>query len=144
MEDNIIREMIINSKRNVSIVVIKNNINEILLVRTKKLPKHWQPIGGGINDGEDAIDAAVRELYEETSLKINRSDLIKIIEVPYDFGIGVVHCYYYNKEIDSDITANEFEIVQYKWFNIKDALELPMFNATKTFLNKLISDNYIS
>ena len=36
----------------------------------------WFTIGGGIEEGEDARSAAVREVYEETGLTLNREDLI--------------------------------------------------------------------
>lgn len=45
-------------------------VNEVLLLRrTRSLRGEWCQIAGGIEDGETAWQAAVRELQEETSLK---------------------------------------------------------------------------
>ena len=34
-------------------------------------PPRWLTVGGGIDPGEDAATAAVRELYEETGLRVD-------------------------------------------------------------------------
>ncbi|GGN06887.1 dATP pyrophosphohydrolase [Thermus composti] len=38
----------------------------------------WQPITGGIKEGEASREACVREIYEETSLRIRTEDLHSI------------------------------------------------------------------
>lgn len=128
-----------NPKRNVAIIILENNENCILLVRTKKFLNHWQPIGGGINESEPATNEVIREVYEETGLILNFDDVLEIIRVPYDFGAGIVYCYFGNKIVeDSMLKISYEEILEYKWFTLKEAKFLPKFKATERFINKLI------
>jgi len=50
---------------------------------------YWFTVGGGIAEGESLADGAVRELYEETGLRIPRADLgepvwREVTEFPFD------------------------------------------------------------
>jgi ADP-ribose pyrophosphatase YjhB (NUDIX family) len=62
-------------------VVIKDSQNRILLVRQKHEGKDiWMLPGGAIEDGENALEAAVREVKEETELDVNIGPLLWHIE----------------------------------------------------------------
>ena len=51
-------------------IVVLNKKNEIFVAKRIDNPKNfWQMPQGGIDPGEKAIDAAYRELYEETNIK---------------------------------------------------------------------------
>ena len=57
--------------RSAALVVLQDPMNgDILLVKRKDVPV-WVLPGGGIDDGEDAVTAAERELTEETTLTAN-------------------------------------------------------------------------
>ncbi|WP_175954212.1 NUDIX hydrolase [Schaalia sp. Marseille-Q2122] len=66
--------------RNAARVVVFNAQGQILLVHghDREDPRHhwWFTIGGGLEPGEDPRDGAVRELYEETGIKVSADDLI--------------------------------------------------------------------
>ena len=58
------------------------------------LPPRWITPGGGIDEGETVAEAAVRELYEETGLRIDQDALgpqIWQTEGRWDWGDGVNH-----------------------------------------------------
>jgi 8-oxo-dGTP pyrophosphatase MutT (NUDIX family) len=38
--------------------------------------RYWFTVGGGLEDGESLTDAAVREVFEETGLRITPDDLV--------------------------------------------------------------------
>jgi len=61
-------------------VVTRNNEGQLLLVKRKVEPKKgfWSLPGGFIDDGESAIQCALRELEEETGLKGIVKRFIKI------------------------------------------------------------------
>ncbi|CAJ0833592.1 4993_t:CDS:2 [Entrophospora sp. SA101] len=65
----------INNAKEVACVVIQNKNNEYLLVYNKKY-QHWQFPGGKLEPGENAVEAAKREIFEETNLVVE--DLEKI------------------------------------------------------------------
>ena len=60
-------------------IVLLNNKNKIFVAKRIDNPKNfWQMPQGGVNEGEDYLNAAYRELEEETSIK--NVKLIKEIE----------------------------------------------------------------
>lgn len=138
-DSSIAKEKKDNPIRNVSIIALRDKDDNILLVRTKRLPNYWQPIGGGIEKGESPIETAVRELYDETKLLFNKDNFIKILEVPYDLGEGTIYCFDTNKIISNDILDIDMnQIEEYKWYTLKEAKQLPMFPATSSFISTLI------
>ncbi len=58
-------------------VVIVDSRNQALLLLKEK-DKEWVIPSGGIDNGEYPIEAAVRELYEETRIKLSVEDLIEL------------------------------------------------------------------
>lgn len=57
-------------------VLLKRRSGEVFLLLTHfdpevGLPARWITPGGGIDSGESALDAAIRELFEETGLRVD-------------------------------------------------------------------------
>jgi 8-oxo-dGTP pyrophosphatase MutT (NUDIX family) len=51
--------------------------------------RYWVTVGGGVQDGETRVRAAVRELWEETGLAVAPDDLggpvwAEVVEFPFD------------------------------------------------------------
>lgn len=49
---------------------------------------NWHIPGGGLDDGETKLDAAVRETFEETGLQLNPEDFTQIVGVPEELRFG--------------------------------------------------------
>ena len=74
-------------------VLVLDPSGRVLLLRgcDPARPEHrfWFTVGGGIEAGESLADAAVREVYEETGLRITASDLAgpvrtDLVQFPFD------------------------------------------------------------
>ena len=75
-------------------IVVLNKDNEVFVAKRIDNPKnYWQMPQGGVDEGENFYDAALRELEEETSIK--NVTLIKEIEgyISYnlpDYLLGII------------------------------------------------------
>ena len=118
-------------RKNVGIVVCKKG-KVLLCARAKEKGFQWQFPQGGIEDGEDFVEAGKRELYEETG--ITNVSLIRTISNPirYDFPKNVKFNQFCgqeqywvlfeflgeDKEIKFDINPNCVEFKAFQWVDI--------------------------
>ena len=64
------------SHREVAVAALLDEADRMLLVRTNKLPKHWQPPGGGVDPEDSSPVAALRrEIDEELGISIDPRSL---------------------------------------------------------------------
>ena len=118
-------------------IVVLNKDNEVFVAKRIDNPKnYWQMPQGGVDEGEDFYDAALRELEEETSIK--NVTLIKEIEgyISYnlpDYLLGIIWKGKYKGQnqkwyivrfegIDKEINVNtkKPEFFEWKWINVND------------------------
>lgn len=57
-----------------SAVLLENSQGDLLIVKSDYKP-HWSLPGGIIDAGESPIEAAIREVFEETNIKISKDEL---------------------------------------------------------------------
>jgi 8-oxo-dGTP pyrophosphatase MutT (NUDIX family) len=74
-------------------VLLLDGADRVLLLRGHDLarPEHryWFTVGGGLDAGESLADGAIRELYEETGLRLRTDELIgpvhrEVTRFPFD------------------------------------------------------------
>ena len=114
----------------------KNNTIEYLLL--KRLPGRngfWQPVTGGLEEGETRTEALRREIEEETGIK----NLIRVIEGLHYFEFSDPNLnqeYVYGVEVSpaEDVVLDGKEHSEYRWCGIKDALELLSWKENKEAL----------
>jgi 8-oxo-dGTP diphosphatase len=107
-----------------AIVVVRNDAGEILLVRQAYKPR-WGLPGGICKRGEEPYDAARREVFEETALRIEIAGepiadvdvVMRKVDMTYPARISP-------GASPSDIHANMPEIVECRWFALNDLPEL--------------------
>ena len=122
--------------RRVAVAGLINPAGEILLVQTRRLPDMWQPVGGGIEEGESPNHAIVREIQEELNATVDPSESVFNFQTSYDFGEGTVNFYTFNVSDTrvSDFSIDESEVLHARWFTIEEALKLPCYPATAKYL----------
>jgi 8-oxo-dGTP pyrophosphatase MutT (NUDIX family) len=104
--------------------IINNETSFLILKRNESKGSFWQPISGGVNEGEDVVDAAKRELEEETGIK----EHIRIIENVHFFefkveGVGLLKEFVFAVEVDPNTKIKiSNEHVDLKWCSFEDAL----------------------
>ena len=143
-------------------IVVLNNENKIFVA--KRIDNHknfWQMPQGGVDDGEDFLKAAYRELEEETSIK--DVELIKELEgtTTYELPnhlLGIIWkgkyrgqeqkwflMRYLGKDSDINIRTYKPEFLDWKWIeldliteNVVD-FKLHVYKELKKKLKKIIN-----
>ena len=126
-------------------------IQYLLLKRHPEKGEFWQPITGGLEEGETKIETLKREIIEETGIK----SIIKIIENVhyYEFqdpstieyfkrhGRACNHVkeYVFGVEVSSDekVVLDEKEHSEFKWCGLQEALRLMKWKGNKDAFRKL-------
>jgi 8-oxo-dGTP pyrophosphatase MutT (NUDIX family) len=123
-------------------IMLVDEKNRIFLLKTHfdpevGLPPRWLTPGGGIDSGETTLEAAVRELREETGLRVNPDDLGEPVLVGsgrWDWADGIsFHTYtdtIYELKVQkfdpdtSGFTQDELrDILEYRWWTIQELMQ---------------------
>jgi 8-oxo-dGTP pyrophosphatase MutT (NUDIX family) len=122
----------------VAVAALLDDDDQVVLVRTRRLPEYWQPVGGGLEPGDlSFLDAATRELREELGLSLAHEALRFELSTPYDFGQGEVRFFTARLPRVYELAPNPDEIEECRRFSLSAALELPAYPATQRFLRHL-------
>ena len=122
-------------------ILVLNKKNKVFVAKRIDNPKnYWQMPQGGIDKGESYLDAAYRELKEETS--IQSVSLIKEIEdyITYDLPdhlLGIIWrgkfkgqkqkwfiMRFYGKDSEININTKKAEFLDWKWVDINEITKL--------------------
>lgn len=130
----------------VMIFVFDKEKNLLLLKRADN--NKWEPVKGGINEGESWADAAAREVLEETGQKITNPKLVDIVFDTLDTAEGKNTkikghvCFCYINKIMPPIVIEE-EHIDYKWIKYdsipKEKLYPPLANKLMKIVIQQIS-----
>tara|TARA_R110000824_G_scaffold59304_1_gene159343 strand:+ start:49 stop:453 length:405 start_codon:yes stop_codon:yes gene_type:complete len=116
--------------KNVSKAVIIKEDGALLLLRSagEKFPNRWDLPGGHIHEGEDIKDGLLREVYEETQLKLQEP-----IEELYSEG----NITYFKTSMPSQNIKLSHEHTEYKFVTVKNIPDDISDNFTKAIKKAL-------
>ena len=117
---------------------INGEIQYLLLKRNPEREGFWQPVTGGLEEGETRVEALEREVLEETGIE----SPIRIIKDVYYFELSTpLHEkeYVFGVEVLSteDITIDNREHSEHRWCSLEEALKLLKWKENKEALERL-------
>lgn len=108
--------------------VIFDEQGRVLLVKHNYGPLNWEIPGGGAEPNETPVETALREVWEETSLRVVAAHMTGVYYVEENDAIGFVFfCHRTDKEAEPFPQAAEITECGY-WF--PDALPRPISDWT--------------
>ena len=144
-------------------IILLNKSNKVFVAKRIDNPKDfWQMPQGGVDDGEDYLTAALRELYEETSIKevelIKEIDETLTYELPENL-LGIIWkgkyrgqkqrwflMRYLGNEKEINLKTNNPEFLEWKWIDIDMITEvvvdfkLNVYRQLKQKINQILID----
>ncbi len=128
--------------RKVQVIVFTPEKEILLLKMVDQRGGYWQPITGSVESGEKYIEAALRELKEETGIEPVPGYMI---DPDYEFEFRArgntftekVFGYGCPEKISIDLSSEHSE---YKWVNRKEAIEMIYWESNREALRKLLDE----
>ena len=113
---------------------------EILLlkVKTEQL-SFWQPITGGIENGESSEIACIREIFEETGLEIELTKLLKIGHhtVVIDEDLTIFKTLFLVETKQKDIRISD-EHIDFMWTEVKNVPDILYWQSNQETFQKVL------
>jgi 8-oxo-dGTP pyrophosphatase MutT (NUDIX family) len=110
---------------------------EVLLVKNSYVPYYSLP-GGYVRPSETGVEAALRELHEETGMRLGPADLKLVLDEKHDWEGKREHIEIF--EVDAaqrpTITVDGREVVSAQFYPPRAALELHLFPPLRKVIER--------
>ena len=114
---------------------------EILLlkVKTEQL-SFWQPITGGIENGESSEIACIREIFEETGLEIELTKLLQVghYTVVIDEDLTIFKTLFLVETKQKDIRISD-EHIDFMWTEVKKVPDILYWQSNQETFQKILA-----
>ena len=131
------------------LVIIYTKNKDILLLKKNNDKDMWQSVTGSLNENEEPVEAAKREVFEETGLSTknlidcNKQYIFEIYEMwrhKYEDGVthNTEHVFLLELENKVDIKIDSNEHTQYEWINRVKAAEKVFSHTNRQAIFDLI------
>ena len=121
-------------------VLIRKENKFLILKRTDSksyMPSKWDIPGGSMEVGEKIEDTAIREVFEETGLKVVPKEVlytyVNPVELPVRQTLQIIMKADY---LGGEINTKPDEHDDWKWVTKEEALKLPIINFLQSFLEE--------
>ena len=120
--------------------------HQVLLLKRNggALSGHWHPVTGGIEAGETAWQAALREIEEETGLVSDRFYIANLVESYYDpvvDAIELLPVFVGFLDAPRDIRLDA-EHSDHRWMTLPEALEAIRLPSLRSVLSQ-VAENFV-
>ena len=113
---------------------------EILLLKVKTEQRSfWQPITGGIENGESSEIACIREIFEETGLEIELTELLQIGHhtVVIDEDLTILKTLFLVETKRKDIRISD-EHIDFMWTEVKKVPDILYWQSNQETFQKIL------
>lgn len=115
--------------------------DELLVLRGRLSNGRWILPGGGIHKNENANDAVIREVFEETGVTLDKSDINKSddILIRHRFISFTATFFYITLHAKPELSLQWYEIADARWVRVAQISGLKMDEAEKQTVLSLIA-----
>ena len=132
-------------KNSVECWLYNKKTDEFLLLQcpeTNRHKKYWQPVTGGIELGESAHEACIREVWEESGVRLEKGDLNLVIDkivfnIPEE-NMELIRTIFIVYTTEKDVILSS-EHLAFNWELTENVYDKLLWNSNKNTFMKIRS-----